>query len=252
MKKFLIFLTGVVVGAAAGTIATVLCYQKEKQKWVDENNKLKETYKQATPEEAVEIEDEKELQDFYIQQLNDLGFKCKVSVGYDGSMDTVFENDEKAIEFCINKLQELGCSVIDESKEERAYEYYLDAKAKAEVNPLEEEEDDEYNETEDFTPIEVNPIPYEISSREHGQNEFYTCETIIWYKKDQTMTDDNYEILDNWQIYIGNVEDKLDNCTGDSLYFRNESQQTDYEVLIYDDSYKHAVEGEDELGDMAD
>lgn len=213
MKKLLIFAAGMVVGAAVGTVVTVLCYQKEKEK-----NKEKVTEKPEDHNGAL-VMDEEELADYYIQQLRDL-----------------------------------GCVIIDDDREHETYEYYMDAKAKAQVNPVEEEETDDYlDETDEFTPIEVNPVPYEITDHEHGQKEFYSCETLMWYRGDRTMTDDNYELLDDWQMHIGDVEERLMTSKGDSLYFRNESQQTDYEVLIYDESYKHAVEGEDDdLGDMAD
>jgi hypothetical protein len=66
------------------------------------------------------------------------------------------------------------------------------------------------------------------------------------------MTDDNYEMVDDSQNHVGYIEERLDKEDKDAIYIRNEVEQTDYEILIYADSYAHAVEGEDELGNMAD
>ena len=57
MKKLLIFAAGMVVGAAVGTVVTVLCYQKEKEKNKDKVSSM-------TPDEKTE---------YYIQCLRDMG-----------------------------------------------------------------------------------------------------------------------------------------------------------------------------------
>lgn len=215
MKKLLIFAAGMVVGAAVGTTVTVLAYQKEKKKWAE---KSEEEPKKPTYEDAVSTSPE-ELVDYYIQQLIDLGIAV----------------DREEIEY-----EECDDGTIRETSRKR----------KSLVNPVEddeEDEDDEDNSENEYYPIEANPNPYEIVEREFGNQEFYDSETLIWYRGDETMCSaDDLDLIIDWQMHIGDVTGRLNGCKGDTLYFRNEVQQTDYEVKINKDSYKHAVEGEDD------
>lgn len=230
MNKLIIFGAGAIVGAAVGVTITVFAYQKEKKQWREDlENARKGLVMTEKDEEAIETTPQ-ELAEYYIQQLIDLG--------------------------------------VDVSREDIEYDEYDDGyicetsrKRTSLVNPVEEEEseeEDEDNDQEDG-PIEPNPDPYEISSNEFGQKEFYDTETIIFYQGDHVMTDSNYEFVDGWEKHVGYIEDKLLGMDAskkgqDTLYIRNEVECTDYEVLIYTDSYKHAIEGEDDepLGDMAD
>ena len=155
--------------------------------------------------------------------------------------DAISTNPDELINYYIEQLTDLGCEIeIPEYEEPQ----------RTMVNPLEDDEDEEEIE-EDEGPIEPNPNPYEIHSRDLGQLDNWTSETINWYKGDKQMCDDGYDIIDDWIPMVGDIEDRLMKETSDSIYIRNEQQMCDYEILIYDDSYKHAVEGE-ELGDMAD
>lgn len=200
MKKLLIFAAGMVVGAAVGTVVTVLCYQKEKEKNKDKVSNM-------TPDEKTE---------YYIQQLRDMGH---VIVSQD---------------------------LEDEYEEEDPYTKTL----RSVVNPVDEDEEDIYSEelTDDLSPVEPNPEPYEVPSHIFGNQEFYES-IVLLYFNDDVMTDANYEFVDDWQRHVGSLD--LASREG-SVYVRNEVEQTDYEICIQKDSYKHTVEGEDELGDMAD
>ena len=200
MKKLLIFAAGMVVGAAVGTVVTVLCYQKEKEK-------NKDNVSSMTPDEKTE---------YYIQQLRDMGH---VIVSQD---------------------------LEDEYEEEDPYTKTL----RSVVNPVDEDEEDIYSEelTDDLSPVEPNPEPYEVPSHIFGNMEFYES-IVLLYFNDDVMTDANYEFVDDWQRHVGSLD--LASRDG-SVYVRNEVEQTDYEICIQKDSYKHTVEGEEELGDMAD
>lgn len=202
MKKFLIFAAGMVVGAAVGTVVTVLCYQKEKER-VKNVIPLR-----MTPDEKTE---------YYIQCLRDLGH--------------VIETQD---------LDE------EEYEEEDTYTQTL----RSVVNPVDEDEEDIYSEelTDDLSPVEPNPEPYEVPSHIFGNQEFYES-IVLLYFNDDVMTDANYEFVDDWQRHVGSLD--LASREG-SVYVRNEVEQTDYEICIQKDSYKHTVEGEEELGDMAD
>jgi hypothetical protein len=217
MNKIIIFGAGFLVGAAVGTVVTVFAYQNEKKKWIEKAADL------PTKEEKEKIvsTDAKELADYYIQQLIDLG--------------------------------------VEVSREDIEYDQYDDGHTvetsrtrTSLVNPIEEEEDEDEVEDLEDGPIEPNPDPYEVPDHEFGNREFYDSATLQYYIFDHTMTDDNYEMVDDWQNHVGYIEERLDKEVKDAIYIRNEVEQTDYEILIYNDSYAHAVEGEDELGNMAD
>lgn len=213
MKNIIIFVAGAVVGAAIGTTVTVLAYQKEKKKWTEAA--AKEEPKPATHEDAI-VTDREEMRSYYIEQLRDLGFDV-----YDSLEDDIYDNS------------------VEETSKSR-------------VNPIDYEEDEEeIEEGDDSGPVEPNPAPYEIPSHEFGNKEFYEAATLQFYKLDKVMTDDNYDFVDDWTSHIGHLEERLSGEDKDAIYIRNEVEQTDYEVLIFNDSYAHAIEGE-EPGDMAD
>lgn len=207
MSKIFSFVAGLIIGAAAGTVATVLAYQKEKKKWMEKG----ESVKDIREKDNIVSCDIEEMREYYMDQLRNLGFDVREEV------------------------------------EDCEEDYNSEASG---VNPLSDEEEEDLDIEEDG-PIEPNPIPYEIPEHEFGSKEFYDFETMHYYQGDTVMTDSNYEFVDNWQLHIGDIEDRLNKETKDAIYIRNEVEQTDYEVLIFADSYLHAVEGE-ELGDMAD
>lgn len=169
---------------------------------------------------------------------NDISFK---------DADHMSEEDLK--EYYLEGLRDLGFGI-----EER----FVDEGSGEKVNPVNEywETDDEDEEDDcDISPVEANPVPYEISTDEFGRKDDYSSETLSWYKDDITMTDDDDEVIENWKSHVGieRVDDILKDSDADAIYVRNEVEMCDYEILIFRDSYKHAVLGEeDELGDMAD
>lgn len=170
---------------------------------------------------------------------NDISFK---------DADHMSEEDLK--EYYLEGLRDLGFGI-----EER----FVDEGSGEKVNPVNEywETDDDEDEEDDcdISPVEANPVPYEISTDEFGRKDDYSSETLSWYKDDITMTDDDDEVIENWKSHVGieRVDDILKDSDADAIYVRNEVEMCDYEILIFRDSYKHAVLGEeDELGDMAD
>lgn len=216
MKNIIIFVAGAVVGAAVGTTVTVLAYQKEKKKWIEAAGK------EETKEE-----------------------KHRYTHGPEGAICT---NREELRYYYIDQLRDLGFDVYDSLEDD--YDNSIEETSKSRVNPVDYEEE-EIEEGDDNSPIEPNPEPYEIPSHEFGNKEFYEAATLQFYKIDGVMTDDNYDFVDNWTTHIGHIEARLSNEDTDAIYIRNEVEQTDYEVLIFNDSFAHAVEGE-ELGEMAD
>lgn len=156
----------------------------------------------------------------------------------------VITSEEDLREYYIEQLRDLGFKVIEES-------YYEDDGYYEQVNPVDDEEEEE-----DEAPIEPNPNPYILSPKEAlTSTEDYDIVTIHFYKGDKVFTDTNYDIIDDYSTNLGKcVSDIYNAPSDDGVYVCNEVQSKVYEVLIYDDSYKHAVEGIDDSvdGDMAD
>lgn len=167
--------------------------------------------------------------------------------------EPVVANEEEMRRYYIQGLRDLGINVWDVDEDGDYVDNFEEKPQQSVVNPVDEDEEqeEESEDESDTYPVDPNPDPYEISAREHGTKEFYDSETLQYYKGDGQMTDANYEFVDDWQQHVGYIEDRLNSETADSIYIRNEVEQTDYEILIYNDTYAHAVEGEP-LGDMAD
>lgn len=155
----------------------------------------------------------------------------------------VYMKEDELYEYYIHGLQELGYGTVPMSSEE--YDEYEECISK--VNPVKDEDEEEIEEAPG--PVEPNPNPYIITENEFGQEDDYETVTLSYYKKDGIMTDDDNEILDGWKSHICEFE-----TSKDAIYVRNESEMTDYEILIYDGSYANLIMGEDdtEMGNMAD
>lgn len=203
------------VGAGVGAGVTYLIMKDRIPVELSDSERDK-MFRRETQKDA-EVMSADELRDFYIQGLKDLGF----------GIEERFDDDEE--------------------------EYTGESR----VNPLDEEEDEEeYDDDSAPAPIDPNPFPYEITTAEFGdRGEDWNSDTMSWYRDDQVMTDDDNEPLDTWEKHAGfnGCEKILNSTEADAVYVRNEVEMCDYEILIFRDSYSHAVLGmDDDLGDMAD
>lgn len=209
MSKGLIFVFGLVVGAAAGSGVTYILTKRQNE--VIEREILDQKDAISTNRE--------ELEAYYIQQLRDL-----------------------------------GCQIFNPDEDEDEYEEFVENYNRSRVNPIPDEDDEE--EEECPAPIEPNPFPYVIDEDMFDTNDDYSTDTIHYYKGDDTFTTEDYDIIDGITDILGKCVDDIKSSDSDAVYVRNESQTCDYEVLIFNDSYKHVVEGEEddeeELGNMAD
>ena len=156
---------------------------------------------------------------------------------------------DELYDYYISGLEELGYGTAPMTGEE--YEEYESRKSY--VNPIDDDEDEEEIE-EAPGPVEPNPNPYIITEKEFGQEDDYETVTLSYYKKDSVMTDDDNEILDNWKSHVCEFDTSKTSGDIDAIYIRNESEMTDYEILIYDGSYANLIMGEvdTEMGNMAD
>lgn len=90
-------------------------------------------------------------------------------------------------------------------------------------------------------PYEKDSVaPYVITDEEFGDNDDYDQVTLFWYYKDNILATDEDLEIENKESTIGNAleEFKKDHYL-ERLYVRNESEETDYEILI---SEKHFYE----------
>lgn len=213
MNKALIFVGGLVIGGALGSGITYLVCRKKIKESIEDTKEL------CDHKDAITV-DEEELRDYYIQQLRDLG------VG-------VYSDEDDIPEDVYATLRHTRVNPLPDYDED-------------------EDEDDIYEEDDAPAPIDPNPFPYIITSDEFDTNDDYSTSTIHYYKKDQVFTTDDHDIISNPDDFFGRTMSDIENSPLEAVYVRNELQTCDYEILIFDDTYSHAVEGEDELGDMAD
>lgn len=171
-------------------------------------------------------------------------------IGRETQKDAITMSADELRDFYIQGLKDLGFG-IEERFDDDEDEYTGTSR----VNPLDEEEE-EYEDNSDPAPIDPNPFPYEISTAEFGdRGEDWSSDTMSWYREDKVMTDDDNEPLETWEKHAGfdGCEKVLSTTQADAVYVRNELEMCDYEILIFNDSYTHAVLGMDEdTGDMAD
>lgn len=88
--------------------------------------------------------------------------------------------------------------------------------------------------------------PYFITGEEFAnENLNYEKLTLWYYKKDDTLADDNEEMIDNVACLIG--EDALglfNNIGGEkTVHIRNEKRSADFEIICLDKSYKEEILG---------
>jgi hypothetical protein len=90
-------------------------------------------------------------------------------------------------------------------------------------------------------------LPYVITTEEFSEgNDHYDKLTIYYYADDDTLVDDNEEIITD---VIGTVGDQGLYSFGngsddpDVVYIRNEKRETDYEVICLNKSYSETVLG---------
>lgn len=166
--------------------------------------------------------------------------------------ETMTEEDLK--EYYIQGLEDLGFAIREVEADDA--DYYEDAGPEyfETVNPVDEEDEEDEEDYNDIAPIEPNPDPYILDNLPAGMLNDFEVTTIHYYKGDNVFTDTEYNIIDSWQSALGKCADDVKSSNEDSVYVCNEVQNAIYEVLVYDDSYKHAVEGvtDEDLGSMAD
>lgn len=180
--------------------------------------------------------------------MKDESEKEEVRANHENALEM---SEEELTAYYIQQLQDLGVDVISGTDVPDD----LFDEITSVVNPIEddEEEEEDEDEEEDVAPIEPNPDPYLINEEEFDNNDDFSTCTIHYYKKDDVWTDEDFDIIEApTDLLSVEMVDDIKSSTSKELYVRVEESCVDYEILIFNDSYAHAVEGEDELGDFAD
>ena len=82
--------------------------------------------------------------------------------------------------------------------------------------------------------------PYVISPEEYASDEEY--ETIsVYYFVDDVVTDDDYNLISEWDEKIGDAPSHFGEYEDDVVYVRNERLKCNYEVLRDNRSYRHDI-----------
>lgn len=172
-----------------------------------------------------------------------------------------YEKDNKEVKEVINKTED----VIKNKYAKLATNYNSPAQTKPNLADMVENiieqteyprEDDDYDELEeemyekeaesDGLNERLDVDPYLITDEEFtNENRHYEKLTLWYYELDQTLADDNEEIIDNVDQLIG--EGTLDNMVDDerTIYIRNDRQGADFEIICLNKSYKEEVLGEE-------
>lgn len=147
-------------------------------------------------------------------------------------------SEEEMIEYYVDQLRNLGLNISYGED----YDSDID-----EVNPTDSDEDDSI---------------YQIDQKEYCEgNTDFSKEQIDFYEGDSTFVDlESEEVIDKWKQYFGPdilnwIEDH--DWRKGSLYVRNMSISSDYQIILKETSYSAANgESEDENeyapGDFAD
>ena len=154
------------------------------------------------------------------------------------SSDPVECSEEEMIEYYVDQLRNLGLNISYGED----YDSDID-----EVNPTDSDEDDSI---------------YQIDQNEYCEgNTDFSKEQIDFYEGDSTFVDlESDEIVEKWKQYFGPdilnwIEDH--DWRKGSLYVRNMSLSSDYQIILKETSYSAAMgESDDENeyapGDFAD
>lgn len=206
MKSKLLFIFAFVAGGAIGASAT---YFGLRTKTEYEINKRVEDAKTAF----------REREDLMLENINTMRKLAKLEeIGKEEAPPVETTNDiskEVKEEFIEKTANYSSCYVSSKPTEEKEEEVEM-----AYINSPEVE----------------NEVPFVISPDDLGELD-YEIETL-YYFIDGTVTDDNYEPLDNYEILIG--EDFVDHYgeyEDDCVYIRNDQMRKYYEVLKKDYTY---------------
>lgn len=80
-----------------------------------------------------------------------------------------------------------------------------------------------------------------ISPEEYGENEYYDCVELSYYK-DGILAEDDGEIIEDVDNVVGRDSLKtFGKYENDAVHVRNDSNATYYEILLVDENYSDAI-----------
>lgn len=119
------------------------------------------------------------------------------------------------------------------------------------LSEMEEEEENQLAEDEEEEALrKMQDGPYIINVGEYyNQNLHYDKSVFTYYTLDDTLLDENDEIVDDREALIGHAAiDRFhdDNDEPDIVYVRNDKISTDYEIMRVEKEYNKVFMGEDD------
>lgn len=216
LKEVLIFAGGLVVGAAGSWFACKTYYQKKAEEEIASVEK-------AFTDKIHEVEDEKDV-------ALDAASKALLSA------NDYHREDPGSRELLSNKSTLDG--ILQSSAADRIdYTTYY-AKNSKETIEVDDHPRDDLEEEEDGIGVAIDGNSntraiYEISYDDYGNVAGYDYKELYFYAGDGVMLDDSEDFIDNPEFLVGDVLDKSGFKTNDekSLYIRNESLGSDFEVI---------------------
>lgn len=114
-------------------------------------------------------------------------------------------------------------------------------------NDIEDDEDEDPENLRTQGEIEYTSTePYIIPEDEVfiDGNDPEDIETLMYYKKDEVLTDSFDEIVDSQRDIIGDIALRL--VQDDTIYVRNPITKRDYEIVLINDAYEQEILGADD------
>lgn len=107
--------------------------------------------------------------------------------------------------------------------------------------------EEEQSEEADLKAYENESVAaYVITEEEFGDNEDYDQKTLFWYYRDNILaTDEDLEVEDKFTTVGDALEEFKKDRYVERVYVRNETDETDYEILISEKHF-YEVSGKDE------
>lgn len=230
MEKLFILLLGLGVGGCTAYLVTRRHYKLKAE--ADLKNDInREVNKQS--ERKTKTKD-----------VENMSFEDGVDYAFD-FLHMICRDDDEEIETLVNRLQKLGVGIS----------YGEDYEESESVNPV-------YDEDGNPTDSDEDDSIYQIDQKEYCEGNLdFSKEQIDFYEGDSTFVDlESGEVIEKWKQYFGPdilnwIEDH--NWRKETLYVRNMSLSSDYQIILKETSYSAAngeSDDEDEYapGDFAD
>ena len=171
--------------------------------------------------------------------------------------EALVEDELESIRLLAKKQSEKkdSATYVENEYENVKKMYNINEQRAEDVDPDTEEEETEFPDDYELAPeFGTYPVPYPISEEEYSTEKLeYDKLSLMYYTDDEVLTDDQGVPVDDILQLVGQeTADYLIAVSGNRLakydstvYVRNESITSDFEITIFENSYPNAVLGYD-------